>query len=115
MNSIGSIPFSRAASNSESRIFRDAFAMSTVPLIMAEIPVPDPPPVIATATSGLTALYASAHAWATFSSVSEPLFWMTARWTRSEPPPQAAIAKATNGTNRFIVFSLLLCLTKVGL
>ena len=79
MNSMGSTPFSRANPISESRIFLDELAMSTVPLIIAEIPVPDPPPVTATATLALTAAYASAQAWATFNRVSEPRFWMTAR------------------------------------
>jgi hypothetical protein len=50
--------------------------MSTVPLISAAMPVPEPPPVTAIETSGATSRYASAQASARLTSVSEPLFWM---------------------------------------
>ncbi len=85
------MPLSRAAWSSLSFILRLALAMSTVPLIIAEMPVPEPPPVTATATLGLTCLYSSAQAWATLTSVSEPLFWITARPLPSSPEgrPQA--------------------------
>ncbi len=51
--------------------------MSTVPLMSAAIPVPDPPPETSTDTDGATRAYSSAHAWATLTMVSEPVFWMT--------------------------------------
>ena len=54
MNSTGSMPLARAAAISSGVIFRLALAMSTVPLIIAEMPVPEPPPVTATATPGST-------------------------------------------------------------
>ncbi len=56
MNSMGSTPFARACSISDSRMAREEFAISTVPLIIEEMPVPEPPPVTATAMLGLMPL-----------------------------------------------------------
>ncbi len=56
MNSTGSTPLARAWAISLSSMRRLALAMSTVPLMSAEMPVPVPPPVIATATLGFTVL-----------------------------------------------------------
>ncbi len=52
-------------------------AISTVPLIKAAMPVPDPPPDTSTETEGLIVAYSSAQACAKFTIVSEPEFWMT--------------------------------------
>ncbi len=46
------MPFASAAAISSDFIAREALAMSTVPLIMAAMPVPDPPPVTEMRTSG---------------------------------------------------------------
>ena len=46
-------PAARAASISAGRIARLELAMSTVLLIIAEMPVPDPPPLTAMTTFGL--------------------------------------------------------------
>jgi len=54
VNSCGSKPFLRASSISLSFIAREALAMSTVPLISAAMPVPEPPPVTAIDMSGAT-------------------------------------------------------------
>ena len=51
---MGSMPFFSAASISEGFILRLQLAMSTVPLIIAEMPVPEPPPLTATTTVGST-------------------------------------------------------------
>ena len=48
--------------------------MSTVPLINAAIPVPEPPPVTESLTAGFIFWYSSAQASAKFTMVSEPLF-----------------------------------------
>ena len=56
MNSLGVWPALEAASRSLSLISRLALAMSTVPLMSAEMPVPEPPPETATATLGSTVL-----------------------------------------------------------
>ena len=48
--------------------------MSTVPLINAAIPVPEPPPVTESLTAGFIFWYSSAQARAKFTMVSEPLF-----------------------------------------
>ena len=45
-----------AASISSCFISREALAMSTVPLIMAAMPVPEPPPVTEMRTSGCAAM-----------------------------------------------------------
>src|SRR5512142_587725 len=50
--------------------------MSTVPLINAAMPVPDPPPDTSTDTAGSTFAYSSAQACARLTIVSEPVFWM---------------------------------------
>ena len=44
-NSTGVMPFARAADISSGFMSREALAISTVPLIMAAMPVPEPPPV----------------------------------------------------------------------
>ena len=46
----------RAASISSGLISREALAMSTVPLISAAMPVPEPPPVTEMRTSGRAAM-----------------------------------------------------------
>jgi len=46
-------------------------------LIIAAMPVPEPPPDTATATLGLTLPYCSASDWAALTRVSEPLFWIS--------------------------------------
>ena len=51
--------------------------MSTVPLIIAAIPVPEPPPETATATLGFSLPYCSARDCAALTRVSEPLFWIS--------------------------------------
>ena len=67
--------------------------MSTVPLIIAAIPVPEPPPLTATAQSGWIFLYSSAQVCATLTRVSEPLFWMTVRLPPlTEPPQEVSVA-----------------------
>ena len=72
--STGSTPFDFASSISSCLIWREALAISTVPLMSAAIPVPDPPPVTDIRTSGLSAWYFSAQASARLTIVSEPLF-----------------------------------------
>jgi hypothetical protein len=52
MNSTGVAPWFFASSISSPLILRDALAMSTVLLIKAAIPVPEPPPVTDMRTSG---------------------------------------------------------------
>ena len=75
-NSTGEMSFSSAALISSGFILREALAMFTVPLIMAAMPVPDPPPVTEMRTSGCNCMYSSAQASARLTSVSEPLFSM---------------------------------------
>ena len=81
-----------AAFISSGFISREALAISTVPLIIAAMPVPVPPPVTEMRTSGLTSTYASAQASARFTSVSEPLFSIV-RWAEpllADEPPACA-------------------------
>ena len=77
--------------------------MSTVPLIIAEMPVPEPPPDTATAMSALTSRYASAQAWATLTRVSEPLFWIDERLFAAEVPPPQEEAPRTAADSRTVV------------
>jgi hypothetical protein len=79
VNSTGLMPLARAASISSFFIARDALAMSAVPLMSAAMPVPDPPPVTEMRTSGCSCMYASAHASARLTRVSEPMLTMV--WT----------------------------------
>ena len=51
---------------------RDASAMSVVPLMSAEIPTPEPPPVTWITMSGCFVMYSSAQRWARMTIVSEP-------------------------------------------
>ena len=88
MNSLGSLPvFFLAVSISSGFMLRLALAISIVPLTKAAMPTPEPPPETSTSTSGVTFLYSSAQAWARFTIVSEPLFWMVALLADSPPPP----------------------------
>src|SRR2546427_12583155 len=78
MNSRGALSvFFFACSISCGSKRRLQLAMSTVPLINAAIPVPEPPPDTSTDTIGFTLAYSSAHAWARLTMVSEPGVWMT--------------------------------------
>ena len=54
VNSTGVTPLASAAAISFSFIWREALAMSTVPLMSAAMPVPEPPPVTAMETDGST-------------------------------------------------------------
>jgi phosphate transport system ATP-binding protein len=74
MCSIGMMPLSVACCISSVLICRLALARSTVPLINAAIPVPDPPPVTDISTCGYCWWYASAQAKAKLTKVSDPLF-----------------------------------------
>ena len=47
-----------------------------MPLISAATPTPEPPPDTSTETAGSTLAYSSAQAWARFTMVSEPMFWI---------------------------------------
>jgi len=47
-------------------------AKSTVPLISAAMPVPEPPPLSEIITPGFSVWNTSAHAWPRFTIVSEP-------------------------------------------
>ncbi len=75
-NSTGSDPLAMAFSFSSIFIRREALAISTVPLIKAAIPVPEPPPVTESLTLGFITWYSSAQARARFTMVSDPLFSM---------------------------------------
>ena len=57
-------------------MLRLQLAMSIVPLMSAAMPSPEPPPETSISTFGACFLYSSAQAWARFTMVSEPLFWM---------------------------------------
>src|SRR5579871_5312412 len=77
MNSLGSLPvFFLAFSISWGSNLRLQLAISTVPLERAAMPVPDPPPETSTETVGSTLAYSSAHAWARFTMVSDPVSWI---------------------------------------
>jgi len=54
---------------------REAWAMSVVPSIRAEMPTPLPPPVTVTVADGLTFMYSSASFWERGRTVSEPLIF----------------------------------------
>jgi hypothetical protein len=87
--------FSRAFAASSGLISRLALAMSTVPFMSEAMPVPEPPPLTATATSGRTLRYSSAHACARLTSVSEPLFWSVVRMFFRLLQPGSAASSAT--------------------
>jgi hypothetical protein len=55
MNSTGLTLFASALARSSSLMGREALAMSVVPLTSAAMPVPEPPPVTETLTSGWAA------------------------------------------------------------
>ena len=78
---------------------RLALAMSTAPLSSAAMPTPEPPPETSTSTSGATLRYSSAHTWATFTIVSEPLFWITvlAGFAACWPPPPPHETRQASG------------------
>ncbi len=71
--SYGWNPFFLASAISFSLMFRELIAMSQVPLMRLESPVPEPPPVTAMKSSGCFSMYLSAHAWPRLTIVSEPL------------------------------------------
>jgi hypothetical protein len=57
-------------------MFLELIAISQVPLIKLDSPVPDPPPVTATKSAGFSSIYFSAQAWPRLTIVSEPLIWI---------------------------------------
>jgi hypothetical protein len=74
--------------------------MSVDPAMRAEMPVPDPPPVTWTTTSGRVFIYVSAHRWFKITMVSEPLTVMV-----SPARTAAADRKKKSGNSFFKVRS----------
>src|SRR5450759_1369174 len=69
---MASPPLDLTAADSEASMARDESAKSTVPLISAAMPVPEPPPLTAMLTPGLSVMNCSDHACARLIIVSEP-------------------------------------------
>ena len=90
------MPAARAVSTSLAFILRLALAISTVPLIIALIPVPEPPPVTVTTVPPATWLYSSAHAWATVTRVSDPLFLIEVLEAPLAEPPHERRPRAVS-------------------
>src|SRR4030067_3635070 len=76
----GFTPFSQAKSISFCFHSREWLAMSQVWLMIAVMPVPEPPPRTARAVPGFLAMYSSARIWTRLTIVSDPLIWIIFFW-----------------------------------
>src|SRR5687768_12038692 len=65
------------------------------------MPVPEPPPVTATTTFGLTLVYSSERSCIRFTIVSEPLAWMTTVGSPDGVPQARSPPMTSRGTIRW--------------
>ena len=98
--STGFTPFDFASSTSLPLISRDELAIFADLSISALMPSPEPPPDREMFTPGLAFMYASSAAWATGSTVVEPLITMLS--AKTVPAPTSSTANAPKRSFKFL-------------